>query len=214
MYLAEWNVGILCWNVSLNVTQLQDIGKCWNIFKSIITINLIISVCQEVPYVSMHDRMDKLTGLFLSLPNALNIWDLCQQPFHKNRNCVTFYKVRNGSLFCWIGPQMLRPSFKNSLAGHLTVAHVFTDFHVTSYSGFQVKQSMVALLMFCEQYFLLCSGERRASISVLPVYGFSSGLCVRLYCEAYFHYGEAHNGLHQNNSAFNSEDVVCLRVTR
>lgn len=128
-----------------------------------------------------------------------------------------FYKVRNGSLFCWIGPQMFRPSFKNPLAGHLIVAYVFTDFHITSYSGFQVKQSVVALLMFWEQYFLLCSGERMASISVLPLYEFSvaqfsSGLCVHLYCVACFHY--AHNGLHENNSTFSSEDVVCLTVTR
>ncbi len=66
---------------------------------------------------------------------------------------------------------MLRPSFKNPLERSLnSSAYVFTDFHITSYSGFQVKQSVVAVLMFWEQYFLLCSGERMASISVLPVY--------------------------------------------
>ncbi len=67
-------------------------------------------------------------------------------------------------LRCYV--QVLRTPWK----GHLIVAYVFTDFHITSYSGFQVKQSVVAVLMFWEQYFLLCSGERMASISVLPVY--------------------------------------------
>ncbi len=113
---------------------------------------------------------------------------------------------------------MLRSKFKlrTPWKGHLIVAYVFTDFHITSYSGFQVKQSVVAVLMFWEQYFLLCSGERMASISVLPVYESLNFplFGVRLYCVACFHYGEAHNGLHQNNSAFNSEDVVCLTVTK
>lgn len=62
--------------------------------------------------------------------------------------------------------------------------------------GFEVKQPVVTLLMF--------SGERMASISVLPVYVSLQSLnfrlvCVRLYCVVCFHYGEAHNGLHQNN---------------
>lgn len=171
MYLAEWNVGILFWNVLLNAIQLsQDIGKCWNIFESIITINLIISVWQEVPYVSMHDRMDNLTGLFLSLPNTLTIWDLCQQPFHKNRNCQIFKRLEMGHCFVGLGLRCYVQVLRTPWKGHLIVAYVFTHFHITSYSGFQVKQSVVALLMFWEQYFLLCSGERMASISVLPVY--------------------------------------------
>lgn len=62
-----------------------------------------------------------------------------------------------------------------------------------------------------------------ASVSVLHVYvSFQSlsfllvsvFICIVCGLFSLWYYGDAHNGLHQNNSAFSSEDVVCVTVMR
>lgn len=159
-------------------------------------------------WISQQALSSKIPNYLRSLPKSLSIKTGIVSDFFKGQHRVI--ALDWSSDLCHVAPPNRSLNCRICIHRYCT----YSNLHITSCSIRVSSQAVTSdFVNVLRTEILLPSGERLA-ISVLPVYvsvaQFSSGL----YCVVCFHYSEAHNGLHQNNSTFSSENIVSFTVMR